>query len=89
MKEHELWDIVENYVAKPTKQVGLVAYEKTEITDQRVIMDAIKVHLIPHVVEKATTHTMYKALTDLLQGDNVNKKMVLTLERQTKRCPDD
>ena len=53
----------------------MVAHEK-DIKSQRVIMDVVKDHLIPHVVEKLSTREMFKALVDLFQSDNLNRNMV-------------
>jgi hypothetical protein len=42
-----------------------------------VISDVVKDHLIPHVAEKQSTREIFKALVDLFQSDNLNRKMVL------------
>jgi hypothetical protein len=42
-----------------------------------VILDAVKDHLIPHVAEKQSAKEMFKALVDLFQSDNLNRKMIL------------
>ena len=55
---------MEKVVYKPTNVTLLAAYEK-DIKVERVVLDAVKDHLIPHVVEKTTTHEMFKALVDL------------------------
>ena len=47
------------------------------IKAQRVIMDIVKDHLIPHVAKKQSVREMFKALVDLLQSDNLNKKVIL------------
>jgi hypothetical protein len=52
LKEHDLWDIVTKVVPPPTDETQLVAHEKKDIKDQRVIMDSMKDHLIPHIAEK-------------------------------------
>jgi hypothetical protein len=44
---------------------------------QRVILDAVKDHLIPHLSEKQTTREMFNALVGLFQSDNMNRKMIL------------
>jgi hypothetical protein len=68
MKGQDLWDIVTSGIPAPTlaqtvvqgaQHVELVvdstihaALEKKDINAQRVILEAIKDHLIPHVAEK-------------------------------------
>ena len=51
-KEVELWDIVESPVTVPDKTADAVAYadyQKRNIKAQRILMDAIKDHVMPHV----------------------------------------
>jgi hypothetical protein len=43
----------------------------------RVILDAVKDHLIPHLSEKKTAKEMFDALVSLYQSENINRKMVL------------
>jgi hypothetical protein len=52
LKEHDLWEIVEKVVPPPTNATQLAAHEKKDIKAQRMIMDVVKDHLIPHVAEK-------------------------------------
>jgi len=52
LKEYNLWEIVEKVVPPPTDATQLVAHEKEDIKAQRVIMDVVKDHLIPHMAEK-------------------------------------
>ena len=66
LKEHDLWEIVEKVVPTPTNAVEKAALEKKDIKAQRVILDVVKDHLIPHLAEKQSTKKMFKALVDLL-----------------------
>ena len=77
LKEHDLWEIVEKVVPVPTNVALKEAHEKMNIKAQRVIMGAMKDHLIPHLVEKQSAIEMFKALVDLFQSDNLNRKMIL------------
>ena len=74
-KEQDFLEIVEQVVPKPTDATLLLAHEKKDIKAQRVILYTVKDHLISHMAEKATTHEMFKALVDLFQSDNVNRKI--------------
>jgi hypothetical protein len=76
LKEHDLWEIMEKVVPKLTDATQLAPHEK-DIKSQRVIMDAVKDHLIPHVAEKQSAREMFKALVDLFQSNNLNMKMIL------------
>jgi hypothetical protein len=51
LKEHDLWEIVEKVVPTSTDATEKATLEK-DIKAQRVILDVVKDHLIPHVVEK-------------------------------------
>jgi hypothetical protein len=81
LQENELWDIVENTathpVVVPTDATLLAAYTKKSIKAKRFILDAIKDHLIPHLMEKTHAYEMWESLTKLYQITNENRKMVL------------
>jgi hypothetical protein len=55
----------------------LTAHKKKEVKAKRMIMDAIKGHLIPHISEKKTTREMFDALLGLYESENINRKMIL------------
>ena len=59
---------MEQVVPKPTNATMLEVHEKKDIKAQRVTLDAVKDHLIPHMAEKTTVHEMFKPLMDLFQG---------------------
>ena len=79
-KEVELWDIVESPVTVPDKTADAVAYadyQKRNIKAQRILMDAIKDHVMPHVFGKDNAYEMWAALVKLYQSSNQNRKMML------------
>jgi DNA gyrase/topoisomerase IV subunit A len=61
----------------PTDVTLLAAYTKKSIKATRIILDAIKDHLIPHLTGKANAYEMWESLTKLYQSTNENRKMVL------------
>ena len=85
LEENELWDEVVNNTTThrivipygTTDAVGLVAFNKKDIKARRIILDAIKDHVIPHILHKDRAHKMWIALTRLFQSSNENRKMVL------------
>jgi hypothetical protein len=81
LQENELWDIVENtathHVLVTTDATLLTAYTKKSIKDKRIIVDAIKYHLIPHLMGKENAYEMWESLNKLYQSTNENRKMVL------------
>ena len=57
LEESELWDIVEKSITVPEKTAdaaGYAAYQKKNVKAKRLILDAIKDHLIPHLSEDAS-----------------------------------
>ena len=79
-KEFELWDIVESTVAVPDPAADAAAYsayQKKNIKAQRILMAAIKDHVMPHVSGKQNVFEMWAALVKLYQSSNQNRKMML------------
>jgi hypothetical protein len=75
LKEYDLWELVEKEVVPPIDLTTLVAHEKKEIKDERVILDSVKEHLIIHLFEKNTDKEMFDALVGLFQSTNMNTKI--------------
>ena len=84
LKETELWEeVVRNTTTNPvtippsTDTTLLAAFNKKDIKSMRIILDAVKDHVIPHISGKDHAHEMWSALTGLFQSTNENRKMVL------------
>jgi hypothetical protein len=76
LKENKIWNYVSFVVVVPTADlVALDLHEVKEAKDQRIILDGVKDHLIPHLAEKKTTKEMWNALKDLFEAKNENRKM--------------
>jgi 2-phosphoglycerate kinase len=52
-------------------------HEKKEARAQRIILDGVRDHLIPHLVGKKTTKEMWDARKNLYEAKNENSKMAL------------
>ena len=73
LRENELWDeVVNNTTAHPiaipsatTDPVATTAFGKKDIKAMRIILDAVKDHVIPHISAKDHAHEMWSALTGL------------------------
>ena len=59
---------------------ALVAFNKKDIKARRIILDAVKDHVIPHMSSKDCAYKMWDALTSLYQSSNENRKMLLREE---------
>ena len=81
LKENKLWDIVESTTTKlvtvPTDATTKVAYDKKNIKARRILLDAIKDHVIPHITWKENVYEMWDSLTKLYKSSNENRNMVL------------
>jgi hypothetical protein len=49
LKEYDLWELVDKVVTPPIDQTTLEAHNKKEIKSERVLLDSVKDHLIPHL----------------------------------------
>jgi hypothetical protein len=58
-------------------QLLLAAFTKKNVKAKRMLLDAVKDHIIPHVSGKKYAYEMWDALIKLYQSGNQNKKMVL------------
>jgi hypothetical protein len=57
--------------------IALDVHEVKEAKTQRIILDGVKDHLIPHLAEKKTAKEMWDALKSLYEAKNENRKMAL------------
>jgi hypothetical protein len=55
LKKYDLWELVDNAVTPPTNLTTLYAHNKKEIKEERVLLDYVKDHLIPHLNENTMT----------------------------------
>ena len=72
LEENELWDeVVHNTIANPivvppsTDAVALTAFNKKGIKARRIILDAVKDHVIPYISSKTRAYQMWNSLTSL------------------------
>jgi hypothetical protein len=75
LKENKIWNYVSSVVVVPaTDPVALDLHEVKEAKAQRIILDGVKDHLIPHLAEKKTTKEMWDALKNLFEAKNENRR---------------
>jgi hypothetical protein len=78
LKENKLWSFANTIVHVPTSDpIGLDVHEVREAKNQRITLDGVRDHLIPHLAEKKTTNEMWVALKGLYEAKNENRKMAL------------
>jgi hypothetical protein len=78
LKENKLWLFANTVVPVPASNpIALDVHEVKEAKTQRIILDGVRDHLIPHLAEKKTTKEMWDALKSLYEAKNENRKMAL------------
>jgi hypothetical protein len=78
VKENKIWNYVSSIVVVPTADpVALNLHEVKEAKAQRIILDGVKDHLIPHLAEKKIAKEMWDTLKNLFEAKNENRKMAL------------
>ena len=77
LKENRLWTIVSTMVTPASDLIALDINEVKEAKAQRLILDGIRDHLIPHVAEKKTAYEMWNTLKGLYEAKNENRIMAL------------
>jgi 2-phosphoglycerate kinase len=78
LRENKIWSFVNTIVVVPSVEpIDLDLHEVKEAKSQRIILDGVKDHLIPHLAEKKTTKEMWDALKNLYEVKNENQKMAL------------
>ena len=68
LKEWKMWKFANSIVTKPTDKDALEEHEALEARAQRVILDGVKDHMIPHLAEKKTTKEMWDTLNQLFEA---------------------
>ena len=79
LEDLELWDIVEAVVPPiPVTSPVLVAeFRKRNIKAKRTISDAVRDHIIPHLMGKTHAYDMWASLCKIYESSNENRNMVL------------
>ena len=78
LKENKIWNCVSSIVVVPAADpVALDLHEVKEARAQRIILDGVKNHLIPHLAEKKTAKEMWDVVKNLFEANNENQTMAL------------
>eukprot|EP01018_Ginkgo_biloba_P007022 Gb_02744 [translate_table: standard] len=76
LRENQLWSFVSIDVPVPTLDpISLDLHEVKEVRAQRIILDGVKDHLIPHLVEKLTTNEIFKEKKRKLRGIEESRRV--------------
>jgi hypothetical protein len=85
LEENDLKEYVESVVTAPIDPHELTTHKKKEVKAKRVLLEYVKDHLIPHIVEKATAKEMYDALVGIYQNKNTDRMLHLKHQLQIVR----
>jgi hypothetical protein len=77
LMENGLWEFANTKVTPPTDPKDLAAHELKDVKVRRIILDAMKDHLIPRISEKKSSREMFVVLMNIFHSSNTNKKIVL------------
>jgi hypothetical protein len=79
LEDLELWDIVEAIVPPilVISPILVVKFRKRNNKAKRIICDAMRDHIIPHLTRKPCAYEMWESLCKLYERSNDNRKMVL------------
>jgi hypothetical protein len=65
LMENGLWEFANTTLTPPTDPQQLVVHNQKDVKARRIILDAVKDPLIPHVSEKNSARKMFEALKNL------------------------
>ena len=77
LKEWKIWSFASTMMTNPTDKDDLEEHEALKVRAQRVILDGVKDHLIPHLADKKTSNDMWDTLKQLFEENNENQKIAL------------
>jgi hypothetical protein len=86
LKKNKLWLFANTIMLIPASDpIALDLHDVKETKTHRIILDEVKDHLIPHLVEKKTTKEMWDTPKILYEAKNENRKMALRDKLHTAR----
>ena len=83
LDENEIQDYVKKDVTETKDVEEKAKYKKNEAKAKRILIDSVKDHLIPHIVELKTSKAKYDALVGLFERKTTSRRLAL---RNQLRC---
>jgi hypothetical protein len=77
IEENDLEYFIKEKVPEPDEDEAKEIHKKNLVKEKRIIVDYIKDHLIPHVSSLTTPKKIFDTLSQLYEGNNINRKMTL------------
>jgi len=85
LEENDLKEYVESVVADPIDPQELTTHKKKDVKVKWVLLESVKHHLIPHIVDKTIANNMYDSLVGLYQNKNTGRMLHLKHQLQIIR----
>ena len=80
LEENDLEGFLEEEILEPEGDEEKAKHKKSMVKEKIIIANSMKDHLIPHVSSLETPKHMFDALSQLYEGKNINRKMMLRTE---------
>jgi hypothetical protein len=77
LDENEIQNYIKQNVSEPESVEEKARHKKNEAKAKRILIDSVKYHLIPHIVELKTAKEMFDALVGLFERKNTSRKLAL------------
>ena len=77
LDENRLKEFIDAEVPKPTDAVEAMVWQKKTAKCRRILLEGVKDHIVSSLHGKASPDLMRKALTDLFQSKNDQRKLVI------------
>ena len=70
-------DYVTNVVVVLMDMTNLIAYNKDDAKEKRIILGGVKDYIVPHIIELDIVNKMWEAIFNLYQNATTKRKMIL------------
>ena len=84
--DNGLKDFIEADVPKPTDATQVNSWQKKTTKCRRILLEGVKDHIVSSLHGKASPYLMWKALTDLFQSNNDQRKLALKDKLKNIKC---
>jgi len=81
--ENEIQKYVKEKISELESDEEKAKHQKNEAKTKIILIDSVRNHLIPHIVELKTAKEMFDAFVGLFESKNTSKKLAL---RNQLRC---
>jgi hypothetical protein len=83
LEENDLLDYINQDIHEQVEDEEKVKHKKKEVMTRRILVDFVREHLIPYIVELKIAKKMFNALVKLFESKNISRKLAL---RNQLRC---